>query len=159
YRRQQQISEKGLSMAVVVHRLVSAEVAGVLFTRDPLDPTGTRMLVEAAWGLGENIFSGGVTPDRYFLDRATGQVRESQISSKPTQCTSHGPAPMSVADQNRPCLNMTQLEELATLGRRVEEFYGDARDVEWAFSDGMFWLLQARPLTAGSAVEREQVQQ
>ena len=43
------------------------------------------------------------------------------------------------------------------MGRRVEAFYGDARDVEWAYAEGQFWLLQARPITTASAAEREQV--
>ena len=59
---------------VVVQVLVPAESAGVLFTRDPLDPGGHRMLAEAAWGLGEAVVSGRVQPDRFTLDRETGAV-------------------------------------------------------------------------------------
>src|SRR5262249_34132102 len=62
-----------------------------------------------------------------------------------------------VERQNLPCLDDTQLTELADLGRRVEALYGDARDVEWAWADGRFWLFQARPITAAGAAEREQV--
>jgi pyruvate,water dikinase len=61
--------------------------------------------------------------------------------------------------QNQPCLSDAQLAELAALGRRVEEFYGDARDIEWAWAEGKFWLLQARPITTGGAAEHAQVQQ
>ena len=60
YRRQQGVRDDGLAMAVVVQQLVSAEVAGVLFTRDPLDASGGQMLVEAAWGLGESVVSGAL---------------------------------------------------------------------------------------------------
>src|SRR5947209_9713894 len=80
YRRKQGVSDDGLAMAVVVQRLVNAEVAGVLFTRDPLDVTGTQMLVEASWGLGESVVSGRVHPDRFHLDRATGKVLDRHIS-------------------------------------------------------------------------------
>src|SRR5262249_18065819 len=62
YRQRQQVDDNELAMAVVVQRLVDAEVAGVLFTRDPLDATGTLMRVEAAWGLGVSVVSGFVTP-------------------------------------------------------------------------------------------------
>src|SRR5207245_2865759 len=68
YRKRQGVTEDSLAMAVVVQRLVAAEVAGVLFTRDPLDVEGSRMLVEASWGLGESVVSGRVTPDRFQLD-------------------------------------------------------------------------------------------
>ena len=72
YRAKQGVDAAGLAMAVVVQQLVPAEVAGVLFTRDPLDPDGKRMLAEASWGLGEAVVSGRVTPDRFTLDRDTG---------------------------------------------------------------------------------------
>src|SRR5438552_2700677 len=85
YRRQQGVQTNGLAMAVVVQRLVPAEVAGVLFTRDPLDPEGRRMLVEASWGLGEAVVSGKVTPDRFHLDRATGRVLERHVAHKAVQ--------------------------------------------------------------------------
>ena len=144
-------------MAVVVQRLVPAEVAGVLFTRDPLDAEGRRMLVEASWGLGESVVSGRVTPDRFHIDRDTGAVLERHVAAKTTQTTAAGVQPVPAEMQNRPCLDDAQLAELAELGRRVEEFYGGPRDVEWAWADGRFWLLQARPITTAGAAEREQV--
>src|SRR5262245_5178173 len=82
YRRQQGVEGNGLAMAVVVQRLVPAEVAGVLFTRDPLDSEGRRMLVEASWGLGERVVSGRVTPDRFRVDRATGAGGERQVGER-----------------------------------------------------------------------------
>ena len=51
-RQKQGVDEPGRAMAVVVQRLIHAEVAGVLFTRDPMDATGDRMLVEASWEIG-----------------------------------------------------------------------------------------------------------
>ena len=144
-------------MAVVVQRLVPAEVAGVLFTRDPLDAEGRRMLVEASWGLGESVVSGRVTPDRFHIDRDTGAVLERHINSKTTETTAEGTRPVAAEKQNQPCLNDAQLVDLAELGRQVEKFYGDARDLEWAWAEGRFWLLQARPITTAGAAEREQV--
>src|SRR5262249_54703059 len=87
YRRKQGIDDQGLAMAVVVQRLVPAEVSGVLFTRDPLDPEDRGMLVEAAWGLGESVVSGRVSPDRFHLDRETGAVLDRTISTKTTMVT------------------------------------------------------------------------
>ncbi len=157
YRKHQGVDEDGLAMAVVVQRLVPAEVAGVLFTRDPLDAEGRRMLVEASWGLGESVVSGRVTPDRFHIDRDTGAVCERHIGAKTTQTTAAGVQPVPAEMQNRPCLDDAQLAQLAELGRRVEQFYGGPRDLEWAWADGRFWLLQARPITTAGAAEREQV--
>ena len=144
-------------MAVVVQRLVAAEVSGVLFTQDPLDRDGGRMLVEAAWGLGESVVSGRVTPDRYHLDRQTGEIVERQVNLKPTLVTAHGEERVPEIKQRQPCLDDAQLASLAELGRRIEAFYGEARDVEWAWGGGRFWVLQARPITTAGAAEREHV--
>jgi phosphohistidine swiveling domain-containing protein len=157
YRRDRGVGDEGLAMAVVVQRLVPAEVAGVLFTHDPLDPTGNQMLVEASWGLGESVVSGKVAPDRYHLDRLTGRVLEQHISTKTVQVTADGTREVPAEKQTQPCLDGARLAGLAELGRRVEAFYGEPRDIEWAWAEGRFWLLQARPITAASAADREQV--
>jgi phosphohistidine swiveling domain-containing protein len=159
YREQVGLAADGSAMAVVVQRLVEAEVAGVLFTRDPLDPEGEGMLVEASWGLGDSVVSGRVTPDRFHLDRATGAVRERHLGAKTTETTPTGPHTVSADRQEAFCLDEEQLARLAELGRAVEELFGGPRDVEWAWADGQFWLLQARPITAITAAEREEVRQ
>jgi pyruvate,water dikinase len=156
YRRQQGLGDD-LGMAVVVQRMVPAEVAGVLFTRDPLDPSGTQMLVEASWGLGESVVSGKVQPDRFHLDHQTGRVLDPHVSVKTIQRTAQGEVAVSEEQQSIPCLDDSQLAALAELGRAIEALYGEARDVEWALAGGQFWLLQARPITAPGQSEREQV--
>jgi pyruvate,water dikinase len=159
YRAKQGVDESGLAMAVVVQQLVPAEVAGVLFTRDPLDPTGRRMLAEASWGLGEAVVSGRVTPDRFRLDRDTGAVLEHHLGHKAIRVTAAGEEHVPAAQQQQFCLSDTALSQLAALGRQVEAFYRDPRDVEWAFASGRFFLLQARPITVAGAAEREQLRQ
>jgi pyruvate,water dikinase len=157
YRRKQGVSDDGLAMAVVVQRLIDAEVAGVLFTRDPLDPDGKRMLVEASWGLGDSVVSGRVTPDRFHLDHGTGALLEQHVNTKSVMVTPAGECAVPADRQNLACLDAGRLAQLAELGRKVEAFYGAARDVEWAWAEGCFWLLQARPITVADAAEREKV--
>jgi rifampicin phosphotransferase len=157
YRQRQGVDESGLAMAVVVQRLVNADVAGVLFTRDPLDPTGSLMRVEAAWGLGEVVVSGRVTPDRFQVERDNGRVRDRQPGHKHVRVTGRGDEPLPPEQHSQLCLTDEQLAELTDLGRRVEAFYGDARDIEWAIAGGRVWLLQARPITTAGAGDRERV--
>jgi phosphohistidine swiveling domain-containing protein len=157
YRRDRGLTEEAPAMAVVVQRFVRAEVAGVLFTCDPLDPQGRLMLVEASWGLGESVVSGKVAPDRYHMDRETGDLVEQHLAAKTVQVTVEGTHPVAADKQTQPCLDAAQLVELAALGRRVEVLFGEPRDVEWAWADGCFWLLQARPITTAGAAEREQI--
>ncbi|MFM8273279.1 MAG: PEP/pyruvate-binding domain-containing protein [Gemmata sp.] len=159
YRAKQSVDAAALAMAVVVQVLVPAESAGVLFTRDPLDPGGHRMLAEAAWGLGEAVVSGRVQPDRFTLDRETGAVLTRALGSKAVRVVSGVEEHVPPAQQREFCLGDTALAQLAGLGRAVEAFYGDARDIEWAYAGGTFHLLQARPITAAGAAEREQVRQ
>jgi pyruvate,water dikinase len=157
YRRRQGVGENGLAMAVVVQRLVPAEVAGVLFTRDPLDSESRRMVIEASWGLGESVVSGRVTPDRYTVDRDTGQVMDRQLGRKTVQVTSEGVSAVPPERQAQLCLDDAHLAELAALAHKVEALYDEPRDIEWAWAEGRFWLLQARPITTAFGDEREQV--
>lgn len=159
YRARQGVADAGLAMAVVVQKLVPADVAGVLFTRDPQDPDGKRMLAEASWGLGEAVVSGRVTPDRFRLDHDTGAVIEKHLGHKGVRITATGEEHVPPEQQAVFCLGDTALSQLADLGRRVEAFYHDPRDVEWAYAGGEFFLLQARPITVAGAAEREQVRQ
>jgi rifampicin phosphotransferase len=159
YREKQNVDAAGLAMAVVVQKLVPAEAAGVLFTRDPLDPDGKRMLAEAAWGLGEVVVSGRVQPDRFTLDRETGAVLTRALGSKAVRVVAGTEEHVPAEEQRQFCLSDDALGQLADLGRKVEAFYGDARDVEWAYAGGKFHLLQARPITVAGAAEREQVRQ
>lgn len=156
YRLKQGIADAGLSMSVVVQRLVNADVAGVMFTRDPLDASGQLARIEASWGLGEAVVSGRVTPDRYQIERNTGKVRDQQVGRKTIQIGANGEVPVAPDQQNVLCLSEANLKSLAELGQRVEEFYRDPRDIEWAIANGVVYLLQARPITTVGAAEREQ---
>lgn len=157
YRRANQIDDAGASMAVVVQQLVPAEVAGVLFTRDPTDASGQNLLIEAAPGLGEAVVSGRVTPDRFHVERATGRIVEQHVATKPERLSSSGWSQIPVDEQQLPSLSPQQLAELARLSERIESYYGEPRDVEWAYANGEFFILQARPITAVTAAEIEQV--
>lgn len=159
YRQKQGIDEAGLAMAVVVQQLIPAESAGVLFTTDPLDVSGKRLLIESSWGLGESVVSGRVQPDRFHLDRDTGTVLERHLAHKTEQATVQGREELPAHLRDQASLTDAQLTQLAALARRVEGFYGEPRDVEWAWAEGTVWLLQARPITTASAAERETVRQ
>ncbi len=155
YREKQGVGE--MAMAVVIQKLVPAEVAGVLFTHDPLAPHSDRMLIEASWGLGESVVSGRVTPDRFVVNRDSGQALERHLGRKTIERTAEGEREVSTERQSQLCLNDEQLLKLAELGRRVEEFYHQPRDVEWAWAGGQFWLLQARPITTADSGDREKI--
>ncbi|MDW8241670.1 MAG: PEP/pyruvate-binding domain-containing protein [Thermogemmata sp.] len=159
YRARQGVDEGHLAMAVVVQRLIDADSAGVLFTRHPFDPQGRTMLVEASWGLGETVVAGRVQPDRYVLDRDSGQVRERHLGLKAIRRTPRGEEHVAPELQQRFCLDESVLSQLVSLGRQVEQYYGAPRDVEWAWAAGRLYLLQARPITTADAAQRERWRQ
>jgi pyruvate,water dikinase len=157
YRRANQIDDASLTMAVVVQRLVPSEVSGVLFTHDPMDVSGAKLLIEAAFGLGEAVVSGRVMPDRYHVERASGHVVDQHIATKRESLSSSGWSPLPEDQQQQACLSAQQLADLAKLSAQIESYYAEPRDVEWAYANGQFFILQARPITAITATEIEQV--
>lgn len=148
YRRRQGIPDEGLAMAVVVQEMCAADVSGVLFTVSPYDENVS--IIESNWGLGESVVSGAITPDSFQISRETGEVLERTVATKQEMITKTGVSEVSSAQQNIPSLTDEQLKQLEQLGIQVETFYGKPMDIEWAFTDGKFVLLQARPITTHS---------
>ena len=168
YRNEQGFAHDRVNIAVVVQRMVDAERSGVMFTSHPT--TGdSRVIAEAAWGLGEAVVSGAVSPDRYVVDRETGEVLEVDVSTKKvmhvrdpeTGETVERPVPEERRDER--VLSDAELERLVELGETVQAHYGAPQDVEWAIdergttesgsdadavgTDGDLFLLQSRPIT------------
>jgi pyruvate, water dikinase len=143
--------------AAVIQELVSADCAGVLFTRNPIDGTD-EVVVEAAWGLGETVVAGLVTPDRFRIARA-GAVIERVAGLKDVAVVpARGGGTRQIAvPEGRAralCLDDEQLTRLVSLARRCEDVSGRACDLEWAFSGGELHLLQCRPVTRAAPVTR-----
>ena len=151
YRNRQGFPHDEVDIAVVVQRMVDAEKSGVLFTSHP--STGEpRAIVEAAWGLGEGVVSGTVSPDNYVIDRETGAVVETAVADKKTKFVRGEDGTTiqaDVADGRREerVLSAAELADLVAIGERVEDHYGEPQDVEWAMRGGEIFMLQSRPIT------------
>lgn len=151
YRRRQGIKTEGIALAVVVQELVPAEVAGILFTANPRDGNRDQVQISASWGLGDAVVGGRVTPDDYTVDKETMTVVRREVAGKEIMtvrvdgATEDQPVPENLRDV--PVLENADLEELTRLGIQIEELFGKPMDVEWALADGVFSILQARPIT------------
>jgi pyruvate, water dikinase len=150
--RQRKGSLDDLGMAVVVQRMVEADVAGVLFTCDPVQRRQDRMVVEAVLGLGEAAVSGEVTPDHYVLKR-DGTVKKAQVAVQPFAIVPSvgGGTEQRALDPGEggaQKLDEEALRELARIGDDLERRLGRPQDIEWALSGGELYVLQARPVTA-----------
>ena len=141
-------------IAVVVQRLVDADCAGVLFTRNPT--TGAReRIIEAAWGLGEVVVSGAVVPDSYRLD-PDGRILERTIGVKDVALRLHasgGTTEVVIDDERAHAAVLTDsaLVRLHELTLRCEAVFGMDLDIEWAFEGDDLYLLQCRAITRGGA--------
>ncbi len=152
YRARQGIRAEDVALAVVVQQLVPADVAGILFTANPLTGARDQMMINAAWGLGEAIVGGHVTPDTLVVDKQTGAIESQDIADKEVMTvrllegTREEPVP---ADRRRQAtLDPKQATELARLGVQIEQLYGQPMDIEWALRDERVFIVQARPITA-----------
>jgi phosphohistidine swiveling domain-containing protein len=155
YRARRSVEPGGVSMALVVQRLVPAEAAGVMFTADPLDASRDTVVISANWGLGESVVAGEVTPDLAVIDRVSGTLVSYQVGSKETMTVTDGPGTRVAATpdslRSAPVLSPGQTGELARVGLAIEELYGEPVDVEWALAAGELSVLQARPVTTPAA--------
>lgn len=141
-----------LRMAVVVQRMVTPDIAGVLFTIDPVRRRRDQMVIEAVIGLGEGLVSGQLTPDNYVVAR-DGRLKRSTIAVQ-TVAVRRAPdggtcdVPLDPAEGGRQKLDADVLARLAELGERLEHYFGRPQDVEWALAGDELFLLQSRPVTA-----------
>lgn len=134
--RQHHKVEGLLGTAVNVQAMCHAEVSGVMFTADPVNPEREIIVIESAPGLGELVVQGTVTPDRFVLKKANLNIME--------RCTGKVNHP---SDSGMlPTLTDSQIVELAQLGLRVEAYFQAPCDIEWALADGHFYLLQSRAI-------------
>jgi len=144
-----------VAMAVVVQRLVPADVAGVIFTADPNGGGSGKMLVEANWGLGETVVGGHAQPDVLAVERETGRVLSAKIADKQVYLAAGTGQEQPVAEslRKKSCLSSRDVHRLWELGKRISEHFGAPQDIEWAFHDGNLFLLQSRPITTHRETE------
>lgn len=147
---------EALGMGVVVQRMIDARTAGVAFTIDPVTGDRSKIVIEGAWGLGEAVVSGEVTPDRFRVDKVTFEIIERSISDKHVRFAfdpAVGPRLMDVdeAERTSASLGDAEVTALAELAKRIERHRGAPQDMEWAIdAQGRIALLQVRPETIWS---------
>jgi phosphohistidine swiveling domain-containing protein len=111
-----------------------------------------EMVINAAWGLGEAIVGGLVSPDTIIVDKATGKVKKMDVAEKTviTVETENGTEekPLNDARRSSQVMKEAQVIELVTIARRIEDYYGKPQDIEWCRTNGQFYIVQSRPITA-----------
>ncbi|NVJ07278.1 phosphoenolpyruvate synthase [Myxococcus sp. AM001] len=151
YRKAAALTEEP-AIAVVVQAMVDASRAGVMFTADPSTGDTGRIVIEAAWGLGEVVVGGQVEPDTYCVTKKEPRVREVRVGDKSVRLVRDAEGhtqreTLSPEQAHERVLSDVAVLELARLGLRVEQHYGAPQDIEWAEEGGRLYLVQTRPIT------------
>ncbi|MGH9116883.1 MAG: PEP/pyruvate-binding domain-containing protein [Acidimicrobiales bacterium] len=164
YRRRGAVADE--AMAVLVQQMVPARAAGVLMTLNPANGDRSKIAIESVWGLGEPLVSGRVNPDRFLVDKVTGDIVKRELASKPTELVADtggcGVTTNEIEPERRDVASLSdgQLAELRRIGRSIEGFARSPQDVEFATSgpapDEVF-IVQTRPETVWSRRPRPAV--
>ncbi len=154
YRVNKGIPVDGDMLGVAVQKLVDACCAGVSLTVNPVTGESSKIIIEASWGLGEGVVSGGAGMDRFVVDKETLEIRERMIGNKTVRVVSRseGIASEEVPPdmQSIPCVDDQGVKEVAKLAKILEDRLGEPQDVEWAITPNLsfpqsVFLLQTRP--------------
>lgn len=151
YRKEKQIHER-ISVAVVVQSMVESEVSGIAFSAHPISQDRNQIVIEAGYGLGEAIVSGQITPDNYVVEKMPRSILETNIHSKNRglyrkQTGGNEWREISELNASVAALTQGQVLELSDIVVQIESHYHFPCDIEWAFADGKFYIVQSRPIT------------
>lgn len=158
-------------IAPTIQLMVNSEIAGVLFTQNPINRCKEEIVIESNWGLGETVVSGRCSSDFYVLRKQCRDygtktcpecppdsvaVREEKIANKVETCIeAEGGGRQWVKNStekaHQPTLSRSQLRELCRASCMIEEHYRYPQDIEWAFEKGRLYILQTRRAKVGGA--------
>lgn len=159
YRETKGFDHFKVSLAVPVQRMVQSDISGIMFTINPVTNDKSKIVVEAIWGLGENIVQGAVTPDHYEVDRNTWEVSNVRAVDQKIEMIKKGSrtydakVPKSRVSKRK--LTDKMAVEVAKLGKKLHQHYFFPQDIEWAIENGRLYVVQTRPITTIEATTQK----
>ncbi len=147
YREEKGFDHFKIGIAVPVQKMVASEVSGVVFTVDPLTSNPNRIAIEAAYGLGEFVVLGTITPDQYLVDKKDFKILDKKIVRQDVQMTRSGKKKVPRRRGSKQKISDQKIVELAKICKKIEEHYKFPQDVEWAYTNKKLWIVQTRPVT------------
>ncbi|MBC97415.1 MAG: phosphoenolpyruvate synthase [Halobacteriovoraceae bacterium] len=153
YRFQNKLEMQKISVAVVLQEMIFAEVAGVLFSADPISKSPEVAVINSVFGVGEGLVSGHLEGDSYHVEKGSYQIISKEINPqneifiKDPHAGQISIAPLSKEEGEKETLNEEMIKELIEMAITLEDIYQDPQDIEWAFYQGKLYLLQTRPIT------------
>lgn len=167
YRETQGYNHMDVALSVVIQKMVRSDQAtsGVMFSIDPETGFPNDILITSAWGLGELVVQGSVTPDQYrvfkpllkqpdlkpIIEKTLGNKQEKMIYAHGTTQTTRI-VQTSLYEIQSFALEDEEVLQLAKWAAIIEDHYGKPMDIEWAKDgeSGELFVVQARPETVQS---------
>lgn len=156
YRFEKGLQATKISVAVVVQKMVASEMSGIAFSVHPITENRNHLIIEATYGLGEAIVSGQITPDSYVVEKEPRRIIGTNITTQKKalyRAVGGGNEWRDIAEPQASAQTLTsqQALELAELIVRIEKHCGFPCDIEWAYEEGRFYIVQSRPITTLSS--------
>ena len=169
YRQAKGFDHMKVALSIGVQQMVRSDMAGsgVMFSIDTETGFDRLVLIDAAWGLGENVVQGTVDPDEYEIfkpllaNKALSPIIEKKLGAKAIKmiyAVGDKPTvnvPTSKAEQASFVLSNDEILLLGRWAASIEQHYGRPMDMEWAKDgpNGDIFIVQARPETVQSRRE------
>ncbi|MHB8084243.1 MAG: phosphoenolpyruvate synthase [Dehalococcoidia bacterium] len=139
-------------IAVVVQKMVNSEKAGVMFTANPSNNNLASLVIEGAFGLGEVVVGGQVSPDYYEVEKSTLKIKDTRVSHKNFKIVrdekgQNLEVKLLKKEAEEQVLSEAEVLDLANLGLKIEAHYGSPQDTEWAIEGSKIYMVQSRPIT------------
>ena len=157
YREKQGFDHLDVALSAVIQMMVYSKVAGVMFTVNIANGDDKSIIIEGAYGLGEYVVQGTVTPDDYIVEKDNLEIVSKTVNPQEVMMVrKHGgdveEVKVSEEEGKKQKLTDAQIKELAGYALKIEKHYGCYMDMEWGIDerDGKIWILQARPETVWS---------
>jgi pyruvate,water dikinase len=160
YRAEMGYSHLDVQMCVAVQKMVRPRAAGVAFTLNPGDGDRSAVAIDSAWGFGEGVVSGTVTPDNFLVDKVLGSISRRTVSAKTHAYRLGADERVELTElppelATAPSISDAEIGAIARLARAAEKHYGCPQDIEWAIDEDLpegssVVLLQSRPETVWS---------
>ncbi|MFH1253256.1 MAG: PEP/pyruvate-binding domain-containing protein [Candidatus Uhrbacteria bacterium] len=152
YRFEQNLHTQKISVAVVVQKMVVSEVSGIAFSVHPVTQDYNQLIIETGFGLGEAIVSGQITPDSYVVEKEPRRIIDKNVAEQTRgifRATGGGDEWRDIPSTqgNEQKISDDQILELSEIILGIENHYGFPCDIEWAYENGQFYIVQSRPIT------------
>ncbi len=153
YRSKNNFPTEKVLIAVVVQKMVNSDAAGVMFSINPSTNNGDEIMIEGAFGLGESVVGGEVTPDTYLVDKTSLQIKSKKVSKqqwgyfRDENYGGNMKRTLTVEKGAKQKLTDDEILKLAHYAMQLEQHYGKPQDVEWAVEGIKMYIVQSRAVT------------